>query len=563
MPADSLHCMISARELDSLLRGGRIDKITMPEPDEIILHVHSRANYACVLSANPSLPRIHVTKYAPRTNPLVAPAFLMHLRKHIGGATVNGVRCHCGERIILFSLTARNELGYEEKKTLICEILGKYANIILCDGESRISECIKHISPAGSEKRPVLPGLIYSFPPAQNKADLYDGEQVRALLDTFTGGNLASFILTGGAGLAPATITATVARTLGKTNLETLSATQKDELVSAFGKLVEANELRPCVRTQGGKSDFWAYPYHTDGEYKFFDTLNEAMDEYFFALDRDRRLAEKSHVPKTVVKNALARAEKKLKLFSERKAEASDLERDKLYGELITANIYRLKQGMKAFEADNYYTDPPEKITIPLQENKSPQFNAQAYYKRYAKKKKTLSMVEEQLAQAQADIEYLSSVYDSFAYTDSEGLEEIIAELTDLGLIREQKDKRKKKAVQSHGGEITYEGCNIRWGKTNLQNDRVTKEAKPDDVWLHTQKIHGSHVTVSGAQITERVIERAASVAAYYSKARLADKVPVDYTLRKYVSKPKGSPPGKVIYTDYKTIFVTPKDERE
>ncbi|MCI8595864.1 MAG: fibronectin/fibrinogen-binding protein [Clostridia bacterium] len=562
MPADSLHIKQIAIELNELLRGGRIDKLTMPEPDEIILHIHAKANHTVVMSANPSLPRVHITKNAPKNNPLTAPAFLMHLRKHIGGASITEVTAHDGERILMFALKARNELGYEEKKTLICEIMGKYANIILTNADGKISECIKHISPASSEKRPVLPGLTYSFPPPQNKVNIFDGSALKSVLSSFDGGNAGGYILANAAGLAPATVNAITTAALGGLFFNELTTEQTEKLADAFNQTRILKNAKPCVRKESGvKSDFWIKPFEQDGEYEFFNSLNEAMDAHFFALDRDRRLSEKARIPKTTVKNAIARTEKKLKLFRERKAEASDAETDRLNGELITANIYRLKQGMSSFEAENYYEEPPQKITVKLDSSKSPQYNAQAYFKKYAKKKKTLSIVEEQIAEAVADLEYFNSIYDSFSFTDAEGLEEITAELYAANLLHEPKGKRKKEKLLS-GGEIVFEGCTIRWGKTNYQNDRLTKAARASDTWLHTQKIHGSHVIVSGENVSERVLVRAAQIAAYYSKARLGENVPVDYTLKKYVSKPKGSPPGKVVYTDYKTLFVTPQDER-
>ena len=560
MPADSLHVFLAAQELHAALCGGRIDKVTMPEPDEIVLNVHSGKSHAVVLSANPSLPRAHITRHAPKNNPFSAPAFLMHLRKRIGGAVIEGVSAQEGERILYFSLRARDELGYETKRTLLCEIMGKYANIILLNADGTISECLKHISPSDSEKRPVLPGLAYSLPPAQNKADIFDARALREKLDAFTGGKTNGYILANASGLAPATITAIVTRTLGGVYFDTLTDGQKDLLTKAFCRQTLLENVRPCVRRQDGKSDFWLSPLYADGEYDYYPTLNEAMDAHFYVLDRDKRLQEKAHVPKTTLKNAIARTEKKLRLFAERKEEAMDAERDKLYGELITANMYRVRQGMLSLTADNYYVDPPEPVTIPLQENKSPQYNAQAYYKKYAKKKKTLAVLDEQSARAQAELEYYRSVFDSISYTDEEGLQDIVAELTAANLLHAPKDKKKTKH-ESTGGQTVIEGCTVRWGKTNYQNDRITRAARPDDIWMHTQKIHGAHVTVSGENITQSVLLRAAAIAAFYSKARNADNVPVDYTYKKFVKKPNGAAPGKVIYTDYKTLFVTPHEE--
>ena len=558
MPADSLHIRLAADELNDALKGGRIDKIAMPEPDEVVLHVHRRENYTVVLSANPSLPRAHITRNAPKSNPLVAPAFLMHLRKRISGATIESVGSYRGERILLLHVNARDDLGYETKRTLICEIVGKYANIILVGSDGKISECLKHVSPAGSEKRPVLPGFTYAPPPVQNKADIFDKQALRALIGAFGGGRLDSYILSGAAGLAPATITAIVTRALGNVCFDALSPAQRQTLVNAFDESSLQKNIRPCVRTENGKSDFWLYPFYADGEYTYFPTLNEAMDAHFGALDRDRCLQEKARAPKTAVKNAIARTEKKCKLFAARLTEAADAEHDRLCGELITANIYRIRQGMRSVQAENYYTDPPAPIEIALDESKSPQYNAQAYFRKYAKKKKTLAVAQEQLRQAETDLEYYRSIYDSFSYTDEEGLDEIMTELYAANLLHAPKDKKKNRKEPT-GGQTEYNGCIIRWGKTNYQNDRLTRQARPDDVWLHTQKIHGSHVIVSGENITQDVLLHAAAIAAYYSKARLADNVPVDYTLRKFVYKPRGSAPGKAIYTDYKTLFVTPQ----
>lgn len=559
MPADALHIRKAADELHDALAGGRVDKITMPETDEIVLHVHRKENLALILSANPSLPRAHLSRHAPKNNPLVAPAFLMHLRKRIGGAIVEKVTAVRGERILMLHLSARNELGYEVKRVLVCEIMGKYANVVLLDEDGKISECLKHISPASSEKRPVLPGLTYALPPAQNKADIFSRDAISSLLDGFTGGRLDGYVLSGAAGLSPATIAAVITRALGGVVFDTLTGAQKEALLDAFDENALLSDAKPCVRRADGRSDFWLSPFYADGDYTFFPTLNEAMDAHFCVLDRDKRLQEKAHVPKTVVKNAIARTEKKIKLFAARREEAADAEHDRLCGELITANIYRIKQGMRSFEAENYYEDPPAMLTIPLQENKSPQYNAQAYFKKYAKKKKTLAVTDEQIMQAKRDLEYYTSIYDSFSYTDEEGLEEIVSELYAANLLHAPKEK-KRKQKEAAGGRLEMDGCVIRWGKTNYQNDRLTRAARGDDVWLHVQKIHGSHVLVSGDHISQQVLLRAAAIAAYYSKARLADNVPVDYTLRKFVSKPKGAAPGKVIYTDYKTLFVTPEN---
>lgn len=585
MPADALNYLYITNELNSVLSGGRIDKITMPEPDEIVLNVRANArNYSLTVSASPELARCHLITRVPG-NPVTAPAFLMHLRKHIGGANITGVKLQPYERVIEIGLSAKNEMGFTENKVLISEIMGKYSNIILVNSDGKISDSIKRITLDTSAKRQILPGLTYNPAPSQDKINISETEKLKDALSRFEGGRLDNYLLKNLSGLAPSTISQAVFSAIGALTLSTtLDCKAQNAVFSELKNLYEIKKINPCIFLSGGEyADFGFTEYnYSYSEFKYFPTLNEALDEYYFGKQRTKRLNEKSHKLVTVLKNAISRTEKKLANFMQLREDANNLEKDKLFGELITANMYRIKQGLKFIEVENYYCDPPETICIPLDENKSPQFNAQRYYKKYAKKKKTIEMTNLQIAEAEGDLEYYQSVLFSFQTLKTLAeIEETAEEMRTTGIIAADKSVENKKASSKNGkkalnikstpktppSKIVYNGYNIIYGRNNTQNDGITKAARASDVWLHTQKIHGCHVIIENNNSTEfpadDVLLKAAAIAAGNSKASSSENVPVDYTFAKFVSKPRGAAPGKVIYVNQKTLYVKPeKHER-
>ena len=562
MPADALTYEYLSKELDSLFAGGVVSKITMPYRDEIILAIRNGGQTgSLLLSASPACPRAHVTE-RKFVNPVTAPAFLMHLRKHIGSAKVISIDTVPYERVLRLKLRSRNELGDEEDKILYAEIMGKYSNIILVNGDGKISDCIRKITPDISSKRQLLPGLSYlPAPPQTEKKDISHPDFIARQLMNFPGGRIAPFIIKFLCGLSPVTVNECVYRAIGRESSDRLTEEQSGKIVAAIAGFYDFSDARPCVMISDGNAvDFCIRPYMTVGNgFEELPSLSQAMERYYDALDRKNRYQAQAHAVEAAVKAAIKKTEKRLDEFTSSAERAADYADDSLYGELITANIYRIGKNAAQFDAENYYTG--ETVRIPLDPALSPQANAQRYYKRASKKKKTVAQARERITEALADAEYLKSVLTEVENgEDPAEIDGIRAELASAGFIRARNDGKKAKPTASSPITFTIGGFTVRTGKNNLQNDALTRASKPDDIWLHTQKIHGSHTLISsgGREVPPEVIRRAAQVCAYFSAARNSENVPVDYTKAKHVSKPSGARPGMVVYTDQKTVYVKP-----
>lgn len=548
MPGDALNYKYLADELQILL-GGRVDKIFVLD-ETVVFVVHTTVgNKSLLISASPSSPRIHLTKQT-FTNAPVPSSFLLHLRKKLGGAIVKSISLVPFERIIKIEFDCHNEIGMKFNRVLYAEIMGKYSNIILTE-EGKITECIKHVTPDISSVRSVLPGLSYSLPPKQNKFTAFDTQAIVDALVGFDDGNVVNKILSVMYGLAPATIKAVFRNEEFNLPLDFSTALN---IANTLKNLYYISP-NPCIVTIDGKPDYFFAPLGFE-QVEFACTLSEAMETVYEQKQQNAAKTEKSARLGLLIKNAVARTEKKLAGFLQKQRECEDLETDKLYGELITANIYKLKTGLKKFLADNYYDGSV--VEIPLDEQLSPQQNAQIYYKRYNKKKKTLDNLETQISASCDDLEKLNSAMQSLEFSSEREYPDIEAELDAIGIIK--KRGRTVKTQPSAPIKTVCDGFTVYIGKNNVQNDRLVRTCDKRDIWLHTKDIHGSHVVIKteGKEVPPAVIETAASHAAYYSKGRLSGKVAVDYTLLKFVNKPSGAPPGKVIYTNQKTIFVTP-----
>ena len=560
MPSDALHYSFIADELNEKLCDGRIEKISMPEKDEIVLGIRSRGtNYSLLISASPMASRCHLTKHR-KENPASAPSFLMHLRKHIGGAKIISVKNPSCERIICIKLLTRNEMSDEVCKTLIAEIMGKYSNIILVDSNGIISDSIRKVGIDTSSKRQVLPGLKYESAPAQDKLSPLNTESAKLTLASFPGGDIGAYIISKFKGLAPSSANEAAYRALRMIDCPTLTNTQCAKVAEELVALYNLKTARPCLNER----DFYIRPYSLYGtDYKFCQSLNEAMDEYFFDRDRALRFNERSKHLQSLLKNAIARTQKKLSGFIQKEESCKGLEADKICGELLLANLYRIKTGMTSVTLENWYNENAP-VTVTLDPQKSPQSNAQIYFKNYSKKKKTLEQLKTLIKKTQDELDYYDTVLLSFSLcTENSEIDELAAELEQIGLIKNKQSKNrthKNIAKTSAPLSTVVEGYTVKIGKNNIQNDMLTKGAKNNDVWLHTKNIHGSHVIISAenSKVPESVILEAARLAARYSKAAQSQNVPVDYTLVKYVNKPSGAPLGKVIYTHQSTVYVDP-----
>jgi predicted ribosome quality control (RQC) complex YloA/Tae2 family protein len=566
MPNDALTLGYIAGELNRLLTGGRIDRVSMPEADEILLGVYSGGvNYKLDICVNPNNPHINITS-AAKPNPAAAPSFCMHLRKHISGGNITGVTQLLCERVINIHIRARNELMDTVCCTLACELMTRYANIILLDGDGIISDSIRHISLDISSKRQLLPNLRYEIPLQQTKL-IYSDPGLTAALTAFTGGRLDGYIASIMQGLAPVSISEALFRAGVPADCGAVTAEDAKKITAALIGLHE-NPASPCAQFDGDAvTDFFASRCgHLDCALREYATVNAAADAYFCNKDRLTRLSARTRAVNQTVKSAVSRAEKKLALLTEKERDCAGLDKHRLFGELLTANLYKIPLKADKITVDNYYDGT--QVGIKLDPSLTPSRNAAAYFKRYNKQKKSLEYLIPQIKALREELDYLFSVRESIRLSaEITALDEIEHELSLSGL---QKSKTRKAAQPGKNKVRTppeaeplkteSDGFVILIGRNNLLNDRLTfKTAAPADLWFHVKDAHGAHVIVvtAGKKVPVSVLLRAAELAAYYSEAHAAGKTPVDYTEKRHLKKL--SRPGLVTYADYKTILAEPK----
>lgn len=576
MPFDGIVVKSIVEELNEKLKGGRIDKIFQPEKDEIILQVRSIGrNFKLILSANASYPRIHLTDIT-KDNPVNPPLFCMVLRKHLSGGKILDIGFHDFERIIHLDIESINELGDISIKKLIIEIMGRHSNIILVNDENKIIDAIKHVDSEVSSVREVMPARPYILPPAQDKTSPADIDVQSLLENRFKSCNTSTekFLLNSIKGFSPLLCREIchLAGIDGKKPIGDLS----DQSVSSLANVLEniirkinTSDFEPCIAFEDEKFenpvDFHCLRLH---QYKYVKTLpsiSAVLDEFYSVKDAYERLSQKKSALVKILQTNIERCKRKISLQQEKLREVADREKLKLYGELITANIYSIPRNAKSVSLLNYYSDKGEYINIPLDENLSPQENAQKYFKQYAKAKKAYASTSVQLEESIKELEYLESVLQLLDNcTTVQDISEIKQELAEQGYISiSKKTGTKKQDMPSRPLRcMSSDGYYIYIGKNNKQNDMLTlKTAQANDIWLHTKNIPGSHVIIkkhTKEDVPSSTLLEAAMLAAYHSKARMSSNVPVDYTTAKNVRKPAGAKPGMVIYENYKTIIVTP-----
>ena len=568
------HCVVS--ELNRLLVGGKIDKVYQPEREEIILAIRTpQGNYRLLLSASASNPRVHLTSVT-RENPMVPPMLCMLMRKHLQGSKILKVSQLGFDRVIRLDMEGRNELGDLCVKSIVVEIMGRHSNIILIDENNKIMDSAKHVDFTVSAVRQILPGLIYENPPSQDKLspasysvlDLLrelDNQPEDALLDKF----LVSWFR----GMSPLLAREIVYRFTGNTKATRGEVDTAGFLTHADGILKEICQEQYAPTLLIGTEDKKPFAfscilltqYTGGGIMKGSDSMSEVIDSYYELRAKREHMNQRANHLIKLVRNNIERCEKKLTIHQDNLEKSKNRERYKIYGDLVTANLYRVTPGMKELEAENYYADPLETIKIPLQEDLSPSGHAQRYYKLYSKAKMTEIYAQKQAEAARDELYYLESVLDSLekAETPAE-LAEIRDELADGGYVAKTPAKVKKQQKKSAPLSFTSsDGFEILVGRNNKQNDELTiRMAYSTDLWFHTKVIPGSHTiirTQGGKDVPDSTILEAAQIAAYYSKAQNSSKVPVDYTVVKNVKKPNGAKPGMVIYDHYNTLYVDPK----
>lgn len=559
MSFDGLFTRAMVRELSSRLNGGRITKIYQPVNNEIVLLVRARGeNNRLLLSAHPNYARVQITKESAE-NPAEPPMFCMVLRKHLEGSVIEKISQAGMDRIIIIETKGRNELGDLTYKQLIVEIMGKHSNIILVDKKrGTIIDSIKHVSHAVNRYRAVMPGHEYIPPPPQDKMDPFQAteEDVLRRLD-FNAGKLDKQLVANFSGISPLFAKEVLYRA-GIANRVTLPKT----FLILIDEIRRGN-VEPSLTKSEDKEAFYLFPLsHLQGETQTFSSLGELLDRFYFGkADRDRVKQMAKDLERFVL-NEKAKNEKKMKKLRKTLQEAENAEYFRLCGELLTANLYRVKKGMKEITVENYYDDSGNVITIPLDPKKSPSENSQWYFSKYQKAKNALVAVQKQMEKTVEEIKYFETLQQQIESASPEDIEEIREELIEEGYLRERQrknNKRRKQEKPKLDRYVSSDGTEILVGKNNTQNDYLTnKLASRDEWWLHVKDIPGSHVVIRSNNPSEQTLLEAAMLAAYFSKARDSSSVPVDYTRVRYVKKPAGAKPGFVIYERQQTIYVTP-----
>lgn len=555
MAFDGITTCAMVRELNEKIYMGKIEKVYQPEADELVFNIHTKTgNCKLFASTGSAHARMHFIEENP-VNPPAPLAFCMLLRKHLQGGRIIAIEQKGSERIIEISIETLNELGFTVSKRLIFEIMGKHSNIILTDiSTGKIIDSIKRVSFDVNRVRQILPGMIYQYPPEQDKIPF--GEITGEQLDSLPADGKT--ILRSVGGISPAFAEELAEHVSSRS--EYFFGVKDGILDGTSGNaFVYLDEKEAPV-------DFYPVPLKCLKEScktLEFSSLSAAMEFYFNKKESSNKGRQKSHDLIRSVNTALDKMYLKKKRLSEDLLKAENSEDLRLYGELLTANIHLIKPGMKSVDVVNYYDGST--VTIPLDVKQSPAKNAQHYFKKYGKAKTAVKEKQIQLEENDGEIKYLESVLAFLENTDDvDEIESIRNELVETGYVRRRKQqggfKEKKYKPAPHRYTLSN-GMTVLVGKNNKENDYLTfNTAGNRDLWLHTKDIPGSHVIVqsSGQDLDEKAIFEAAAIAAYHSKARTSENVPVDYVPVKYVKKPAGAKPGMVIFTNNRTVWVNP-----
>ena len=560
MALDTVMLSALAAELRPKLEGARIDKVRQPEREQVLLSIRNKGeNMRLLINAGAGSGRVALTRQSFE-NPAEPPMFCMLLRKYLVGARIEKLTQPNWERLLLVDIISHNELGDSVCLKLAIELMGRSSNLVLVGDDGRIIDCLRRMEYGGDVQRRMLPGMIYRLPPAQKKPLIFDCDRAQiesALNSSEDGKPLDKRLLDSFSGLSPL-----VCRELVHRAFYDISCLP--DALEAFLESVRAGEFTPTLLTKDGKPAEYSFmqlkQYGSEYEQQSLNSFSELLDAYYSKRElserRRRRARELSHS----VKTARDRIQRKLVSQREELERTYGREEIRKNAELLTANMYRVKRGDSSVTVEDYYTDGCPSVEIKLDILKTPQQNAAAMFKEYNKLKTAEIHLTALVAEGEKQLDYLNSVLDELERAETErDLAEIRRELLETGYLKKQKgakpDKSKKQGPMRF---ISSDGYEILVGRSNSQNDELTtKTARRTDIWLHTKSVHGSHVIISceGREPPERTIAEAASIAAYYSQGREGGKTAVDYTAVRFVRKPSGSMPGKVVYTDYRTVM--------
>ena len=571
MAIDAICLQAVVEELRPQLAGLRVDKVQQPARDQVVLLFRGKR---LLLNAGAGAPRLQLTEIS-RDNPAEPPMFCMLLRKHLSGARVADIVQPPLERLVKLEFDASDELGRAGKRTLVLEAMGRRSNLILLDEEDRILDSLRRVDADMSAARQVLPGLFYQPPASTGRLPFLEETEegfAARLAAAPAEKTLDAFLLDQYFGLSPLMARELAFRAAGDADARVFQLDGPGPLWRAledFSSRVRENRFTPvCLLREGKPLDFACVPvgqYGGAAECVTYPSFSALLDAFYEARERQERARQRGADLLRAASTARDRLRRKLALQEKEYAETQNRDQLRVQGDLITANLYRMERGRSRLECENYY-EGGTPVTIPLDPLLTPQQNAARYYKRYAKAKTAEKYLRAQMDLAKRDLHYLESVLAEIGQAETEAdYLDIRAELREAGFLKKQGKGKKDKSRPAAPWEFrTTSGLRVLVGRNNRQNDKLTlKDADRRDLWLHTQKIHGSHVILrcAGQAPAEEDVAQAAMLAAWFSQARESGNVPVDYTEVRNVKKPAGGRPGMVIYTTYRTVNVTPDKE--
>ncbi len=572
MAFDSGMIFAVVNEINSRASDAKVEKIQQPQKDEIVITLHSsalRENLRLAINAGANNPKISFTE-TQKENPSSPPMLCMLLRKQLGGAKLVGAKQVGFDRIVELEFATRDEMGFAVTRYIIVEIMGKYSNLLFTDENKRIITALKIIDFSTSRLRQVLPGMTYELPPAQDKKDIFSlGEKELAsmILSVDSTLPLSKFILSSFLGISPLVSRELAFIASGNTDtpIESVLTEKLWQTICFYREILEKKAFLPTlVYDENGKpiefNFFDITHYGSNMQTQHFDTFGELVDVYFEKRDLVDRIKQRGQDIIKLVSNANARLQKKIEVQKEELRECADGEKFKLYGDLLTANLYAIKRGAKEAVVQNYYSENCENITIELDSRLTPAQNAQRFYKKYNKCKNAKKYLTEQIELAYAELAYLETVAQALEHAENESdLAEIRRELSQSGYASRMANLKAVKTASVKPLEFkTSSGYRVLCGKNNIQNDHITfKLASKLDLWFHVKGAPGSHVVLicNGEEPSEKDYTEAATIAATYSSLD-GGQIAVDYTRVKSVKKPPAAKPGYVTYATNYTAYV-------
>ncbi len=560
MPQDAYTLRYLCKELNLILKGGKVNRITQPSNDVLYLTVYTgKRTEKLLLNVNPSNPRIGIVEKEEQS-PLTAPNFCMLMRKHLLSASVESIELVGFDRIVKIDFSLSGEFFDNVKKTLYVELMGRYSNIILTE-DGKVLGGNRGINMFDDGVRPLIVSKPYVFPPVGNKKLPTD----QSLIEIFDNQNLEqlnSVITANVQGVADITAKEIVKTFVDKGHVEV----NGKEFFDHLNDFLYSSSFSPCVLINNEQiADVFVYPYaNVKGEFIKFEKLYLAEEFYFENKEKIKNFKAKRDRLVAILNSAIKKVKKRLTAIKAKEKDALSAEENRIKGELIFANIYQLKQGQKQCVLQNYYDG--SEIEIELNEFLSPSKNAENYYKKYNKQKRTLSAVAIQKEMAESELSYYNSVLDEIGLSeDIDELKIIEKELTISGLIKEQNQTKGRQVEQKPYRSYLINGFLLKVGRNNIENDKLTSSARSNDLWIHAKDYHSSHAILeqNGQEAPADVIKIGCEICAYYSKGRDGGKTEIVYTQKRNVKKPKGAKPGFVKYDNYESIMVEPDSHKE